>query len=162
MNPARLIFWLCTLIGRKLHDLLDVNYGGDTWHVGELIASANDRQMQALRSTFVFGKSKEEILREQSKIWEMEGEDMDYLWTFIRVQRSLREIMGSDRVDKFFAGPNAAIKKAYSDGLDQSYELWRSGQITYDGMEERQIRLEEEREAALNSEASPAVPEDLE
>ena len=76
---------------------------------------------------------------------------MDYLRAFIRAQRSLREMMGSDRVDKFFAGPNAAIEKAYSDGMNQVDELLRSGQITYDEMEERQIRLDEEREAALKN-----------
>ena len=160
-EPSKAEFLALYTYREKLNDLLDVNHRGDTWHVGELIVSANNRQVQALRSTFVFGKSKEEILREQSKIWEMEGADMDYLRTFIRTQRSLREMMGSDRVDKYFAGPNAVIEKAYFEGMEQADELFARGQITDDEWEARHQRLDEEYEAALKSAASPTIPEDL-
>lgn len=67
-----------------------------------------------------------------------------------------------ERLDEFFADPNAAIKKAYSDSMNQADELWRSGQITGDEMEERQIRLDEEYNAALNSTTSPTILRGLE
>ena len=146
----------------KLYDLLDSKHGGDTWREGEAIRSATDRRIEEQMAVFRSDKSDEEILQASSAVFEMEGEDMDYLRAFSLAQQSLREIMGSDRVDKFFAGPNAAIEKAYSDGLDQSYELFSRGQITYDEMEERQIRLEEEYNAALNSADNPTVPGGLE
>ena len=63
---------------------------------------------------------------------------------------------------KFFAGPNADAEKAYYDGEDQLYELFNRGQITDDEFEARYQRLKEEYKAALNSAASPTVPEDLE
>ena len=107
-------------------------------------------------------KSDEEKRQASSDVWHMEGADMEYHWASVHAQWSLRETMGSDRVDKFFAGPNAAIEKAYNDGEDQLYELWRSGQITGDEWEARHQRLDEEYNAALNSAASPTVPKDLE
>ena len=61
-EPSKADFLALYTYREKRSDMLDANHGGDTWHVGELIKSATDRQVQALRSTFVFGKSKEEIL----------------------------------------------------------------------------------------------------
>ena len=57
-EPGKAEFLALYTYREKRSDMLDSKHGGDTWHVGELIASANDRQMQALRNTFVFGKSK--------------------------------------------------------------------------------------------------------
>lgn len=142
--------------------MLDSKHGGDTWREYEALMSAGDKQIDAQMNVLVSGKSEEEILREQSKIWEMEGEDIDYLRTFMRAQSSLREMMGSDRVDKFFAGPNEAIEKPYFEGMEQADDLFARGQITGDEWEARHQRLEEEYNAALNSAASPTVPEDLE
>ena len=161
-EPSKADFLALYTYREKLYDLLDSKHDGDTWREGEAIRSATDRRIEEQMAVFRSDKSDEEILQASSAVFEMEGEDMDYLRAFSLAQQSLREMMGSDRVDEFFAGPNAAIKKAYSDGMNQVDELWRSGQITYDEMEERQIRLDEEYNAALNSADSPTVPEDLE
>ena len=161
-EPSKADFLALYTYREKLNDLLDTYHGGDTWIGYETLTSAADRRMDEQIAAFRSGKTDEEKAQAQSDVWHMEGDDMDYLRAFNRAQWTLRDMMGSDRVDKFFAGPNASIEKAYSDGLDQSYELWRSGQITYDEMEERQIRLDEEYNAALNSATSPAVPGGLE
>ena len=60
-------------------------------------------------------------------------------------------MMGSDRVDKYFAGPNVAIEKAYFEGMEQADDLLARGEITYDEMEERHQRLEEEYKAAMRN-----------
>ena len=161
-EPSKADFLALYTYREKRSDMLDAKHGGDTWREGEAIRSASDRQMQTLRNILLSDKSGEERLRAEGEIWEMKGEDMDYLRAFSRVQRSLREMMGSDRVDKFFAGPNAAIKKAYSDGMNQANELWARGEITDDEFVARHQRLDEEYKATLNSADSPTVPEDLE
>ena len=63
---------------------------------------------------------------------------------------------------KFFAGPNAAVEKAYFEGMEQADKLFVRGEITDDEWDARHQRLEEEYNAALNSAASPTVPGGLE
>ena len=154
-EPSKAEFLALYTYREKMNDLLDSKFGGDTWREHETFRSAMDKMEEKQMSLLFSGKSSEERMRllddEGSQI---EGADIDYYWATFDVQLSARDIMG-ERLDKFFAGPNAAIKKAYSDGMNQVDELWRSGQITYDEMEERQIRLDEEYKAALKSAAGP-------
>lgn len=148
----------------KLYDMLDSQFGGDTRLRHEAIQSAEYRLIEEQKNILLSCKTGEERRRAEGEIWKkMEGdEDMDYLRTSSRLQRSLREMMGSDRVDKYFAGPNAAVEKAYFDGIEQADDLLARGQITDDEWDARHQRLDEEYNAALNSAASPTVPEDLE
>ena len=76
-----------------------------------------------------------------------EVEYMNYTLALGRSQQTLQEMIGSDRVDKFFAGPNAAIEKAYFDGIDQADLLLAKGQITDDEWEARHQRMDEEYES---------------
>ena len=96
-------------------------------------------------------KSGEERLRAENEFWQKEVEYIDFTLAFSRDQQTLREMMGSDRVAKYFAGPNAAAEKAYYDGEDQLYELFNGGQITDDEFEARHQRLDEEYKAALKN-----------
>ena len=161
-EPSKADFLALYIYREKLYDLLDSKHGGDTWREGEAIRSATDRRIEEQMAVFRSDKSDEEILQASSAVFEMEGEDMDYLRAFNQAQWSLRDMMGSDCVDKYFAGPNAAIEKPYFEGMEQADDLLARGQITYDEMEERQIRLDEEYNAALNSADSPTVPGGLE
>lgn len=163
-EPSKADFLALYTYREKRNDMLDSQFGGDTWREQEVIQSATHKRMNAQRPLWRSFKSEEERRRVEGEIWEkMEGdEDMDYLLTFSLAQRSLREMMGSDRVDKYFAGPNAAIEKPYFEGMEQADDLLARGQITDDEWDARHQRLDEEYNAALNSADSPTVPEDLE
>ena len=161
-EPSKADFLALYTYREKLYDLLDSKHGGDTWREGEAIRSATDRRIEEQMAVFRSDKSDEEILQASSAVFEMEGEDMDYLRASSRLQRSLREMMGSDRVDKFFAGPNAAIEKPYFEGMEQADELFVRGEITVDEWEARHQRLDEEYKASLDSADNHTVSEDLE
>ena len=163
-EPSKADFLALYTYREKRNDMLDSQFGGDTWREQEAIQSAEDRLIEEQKNVLLSGKTGEERRRAEGEILEkMEGdEDMDYLRTFSRAQRSLREMMGSDRVDKYFAGPNAAVEKPYFEGMKQADELFARGEITGDEWDARHQRLDEEYKAALNSAASPTVPEDLE
>ena len=154
-EPSKAEFLALYTYREKLHDLLDTYHGGDTRREHDMIRHAGDRMIEEQMSLLFSGKSIEERMRllddEGSQI---EGADIDYYWTRASAGWDARDIMG-ERLDKFFAGPNAAIKKAYSDGMEQADELWRSGQITDDEFMARHQRLDEEYKAALNSAAGP-------
>ena len=161
-EPSKADFLALYTYRENLHDLLDAHHGGDTWREYEVIRSARDRMEKNQMAILFSDKSDEEKRQVLSDVWHMEGEDMEYHWASVHAQWSLRETMGSDRVDKFFAGPNAAIEKPYFEGMEQADDLLARDQITDDEWDARHQRLEEEYEAALNSAASPTVPEDLE
>ena len=162
-EPSKAEFLALYTYREKLNDLLDTNHGGDTRREHDMIRHVGDRMIEEQMSLLFSGKSIEERMRLlDDEGSQMEGADIDYYWTRARAQQSLREMMGSDRVDKFFAGPNAAIKKAYSDGMNQADDLWARGEITDDEWEARHQRLDEEYNAALKSADSPAVPGGLE
>ena len=163
-EPSKADFLALYTYWEKRNDMLDSQFGGDTRREGETIQSATHRRMNAQRPLWRSFKSEEERRRVEGEVWEkMDGdEDMDYLLTFSRLQRSLREMMGSDRADKYFAGPNAAVEKAYFDGIDQADDLLARGQITDDEWDARHQRLKEEYKASLDSAASTAVPGGLE
>lgn len=161
-EPSKADFLALYTYREKLYDMLDSQFGGDTRLLHEAIQSAEDRLIEAQKNVLLSGKTGEERRRAEGEVWHMEGADMDCLRTSSRLQRSLREMMGSDRVDKFFAGPNAAIEKAYFEGMEQADDLLARDQITDDEWDARHQRLDEEYNAALKSAASPTVPEDLE
>ena len=163
-EPSKADFLALYTYREKLNDLLDVNYGGDTWREQGALMSAGDRLIEEQKNVLLSGKTGEERRRAEGEILEkMQGdEDMDYLLTFSRLQQTLHEMMGSDRVDKYFAGPNAAIEKPYFEGMKQADELFAKGEITGDEWDARHQRLEEEYNASLDSAASPAVPGGLE
>ncbi len=150
-EPSKADFLALYTYREKSNDMLDAHHGGDTWREHEMIQSARARKWDAQRILWRSGKTGRERQRAEVEIWEMEGKDMDYLRDFIRTQHSLRETMGTDRVDEYFAGPNAAIEKPYFEGVRQAGELFARGEITYDEMEERHQRLEEERESAMSN-----------
>ena len=159
-EPSKADFLALYTYQEKRNDMLDANpnHGGDTWREYEVIRSARDRMEEEQMAILFSDKSDEEKRQASSDVWHMEGADMEYHWASVHAQWSLRETMGSDRVDKFFAGPNAAIKKAYSDGMEQADKLFVRGEITVDEMEERHQRLDEEYNAALKSASSPTIP----
>ena len=141
---------------------MDSQFGGDARRQWESIASVDNKWEETYENLITSGKNFEERQRAENEFWQKEVEYMDYSLALGRDQQTLREMMGSDRVDKFFAGPNAAIEKPYFEGMEQADELFARGEITDDEWEARHQRLEEEYKAALNSAASPTVPEDLE
>ncbi len=161
-EPSKADFLALYTYREKLYDMLDSQFGGDTRLLHEAIQSAEDRLIEAQKNVLLSGKTGEERRRAEGEVWHMEGADMDCLRTSSRLQRFLREMMGSDRVDKYFAGPNAAIEKAYFEGMEQADDLLARDQITDDEWDARHQRLDEEYNAALKSAASPTVPEDLE
>ena len=161
-EPSKADFLALYTYREKLYDMLDSQFGGDTRLRHEAIQSAEYRLIEAQKNVLLSGKTGEERRRAEAEVWHMEGADMDCLRTSSRLQRSLREMMGSDRVDKYFAGPNAAIEKPYFEGMEQADDLFSKGEITGDEWDARHQRLEEEYNAALNSADSPTVPEDLE
>ena len=161
-EPSKADFLALYTYREKRNDMLDSKFGGDSWRAFETLTSAGDRMVEAQMAVFRSGKSDEEKRRASSEVLLMAGDDMDYYWTSFGAQQSLREMMGSDRVDKFFAGPNAAIEKPYFEGMEQADDLFARGQITGDEWEARYQRLEEEYNASLNSAASTTVAEDLE
>ena len=156
-EPSKADFLALYTYREKRNDMLDSKHGGDTWREQEVIQSASHRRMNAQRPLWRSFESEEERRRVEGEVREkMEGDEgMDYLRTFSLAQWSLREMMGSDRVDEYFAGPNASIEKPYFEGVRQAGELFARGEITYDEMEERHQRLEEEYDEALKSAASP-------
>ena len=137
-EPSKADFLALYTYREKLHDLLDAHHGGDTWREYEVIRSARDRMEKKQMAVFRSDKSDEEILQASSAVFEMEGEDMDYLRAFNQAQWSLRDMMGSDRVDKFFAGPNAAIEKTYFEGIEQADDEWDARHQRLDEEYERQ------------------------
>ena len=156
-EPSKADFLALYTYREKRNDILDSQFGGDTRREYETIQSAIRRRMNAQRPLWRSFKSEEERQRVEGEVWEkMEGDEdnlmvMDYQLTLSLNQRSLRDMMGEDRVAKYFAGPNAAIEKPYFEGVRQADELFARGQITGDEWEARHQRLEEEYKAALRN-----------
>ena len=161
-EPSKADFLALYTYREKSNDVLDSQFGGSIQREQELITSVHNKWKEMHENLIASGKNWEERLPAENEFWQKEVEYMDFTLTFSRAQETLREMMGSDRVAKYFAGPNAAAEKAYNDGEDQLYELFNEGKITDDEFEARYQKLKEEYNAALNSAASPTVPEDLE
>ena len=152
-EPSKADFLALYTYREKRSDMLDSQFGGDTRREHETIQSATHRRMNAQRPLWRSFKSEEERRRVEGEILEkMEGDEyMDYQLTLSRAQGSLREMMGSDRVDKYFAGPNASIEKPYFEGTKQADDLFSRGEITGDEWDARHQRLEEEYNAAMSN-----------
>ena len=161
-EPSKADFLALYTYQEKRNDILDSQFGGDTRRQWESILSVDNKRDEMYEKLITSGKNFEERQRAEDKFWRKEVEYMDFTLAFSRDQQTLREMMGADRVDKYFAGPNAAIEKAYFEGMEQADDLFARGQITGDEWEARYQRLEEEYNASLNSAASTTVAEDLE
>ncbi len=154
-EPSKADFLALYTYREKGNDFLDSQFGGSIQREQELISSVENKWKEMRENLITSGKNFEERQRAENEFLRKEVEYMDYSLALSHDQQTLREMMGADRVDKYFAGPNAAIEKAYNDGVDQLYGLFNRGQITDDEMEERHQRLDEEYNAALKSAAGP-------
>ena len=161
-EPSKADFLALYTYREKGNDFLDFQFGGSIQREQELISSVENKWKEMRENLITSGKNFEERQRAENEFWQKEVEYMDYSLALSRDQQTLREMMGSDRVDKFFAGPNAAIEKPYFEGMEQADDLFARGQITDDEWEARHQRLDEEYKAALNSASSPPVPGGLE
>ena len=157
-EPSKADFLALYTYREKRNDILDSQFGGDTRRQWESIASVDNKWDKMYENLITSGKNFEERRRLENEFWQKEVEYIDYTLALARVQQTLREMMGSDRVDKYFAGPNAAIEKPYFEGMKQADDLFARGEITGDEWDARHQRLKEEYDAALKSAASPTIP----
>ncbi len=150
-EPSKADFLALYTYREKRDDVLDSQFGGSIQRQQELISSVHNRWKEMHEKLIASGKNWKQRLPEEDKFWRKEVEYMDYSLALGRDQQTLREMMGSDRVAKYFAGPNAAVEKPYFEGAKQADELFSRGQITGDEWDARHQRLDEEYNAALEN-----------
>ena len=154
-EPSKADFLALYTYREKRNDVLDSQFGGDILRQQEWLESVDKKWREMQEKLIASGKNWKQRLPVENKFWRREVKYVDYTTDIGRNQQTLREMMGSDRVDKYFAGPNAAIEKPYFEGMKQADELFARGEITGDEWDARHQKLEEEYNAALKSAAGP-------
>ena len=150
-EPSKADFLALYTYREKRNDVLDFQFGGDTQRQWELISSVDDKWDKTFEKLITSGKNFKERQRAKREFWQKEVEYMDYSLALGRNQQTLREMMGEDRVAKYFAGPNASVEKPYFEGMKQADDLFSRGQITGDEWDARHQKLEEEYNAAMRN-----------
>ena len=110
-EPSKADFLALYTYREKSNDVLDSQFGGSIQREQELITSVHNKWKEMHENLIASGKNWEERLPAENEFWQKETEYMDFTLASISAKETLREMMGSDRVDKVLCRPECGRRE---------------------------------------------------